>query len=350
MKTDKVYCMSSYLMYRYIADDSYAFSEKLKPNFYRMKFDQKPITNSDELEENLKKVLENEFVEGKTALMLSGGIDSAILAKLVPKGTIAYTLKCVANNALDETKKAAIYAKENGLEHRVIEVYWEDYLNFLPQLLINKGAPIHSIEPQIYKAALVAKKDGIENLIFGESADCLFGGLSGLFSGKWTLESFVDRYSFIMPSKVLKDYLIIDDPIKRFLMDDGIVDIVKFMREIFFFESMGSYTNPIDLVGINFIAPYAHAYPKNGLDLERIRKGENKYLIREIYKKYYPNEPSNEKTPMPRPVEQWLNSWDGPKRKEFKNIDINTFSGDQKWMIFCLEYFLNLLDKGITNI
>ena len=53
---------------------------------------------------------------------------------------------------------------------------------------------------------------------------------------------------------------------------------------------------------------------------------------------------------MPRPVEQWLNSWDGPKRKEFKNIDINTFSGDQKWMIFCLEYFLNLLDKGITNI
>lgn len=33
--------------------------------------------------------------------------------------------------------------------------------------------------------------------------------------------------------------------------------------------------------------------------------------------------------------------------EEFRDdININNFTGDQKWLIFCLEWFLNLHDEG----
>lgn len=52
-----------------------------------------------------------------TALVLSGGIDSAILAKFMPKGSIAYTFKCVVPGVqvTDETVIASKYAQECGL-------------------------------------------------------------------------------------------------------------------------------------------------------------------------------------------------------------------------------------------
>ena len=36
----------------------------------------------------------------------------------------------------------------------------------------------------------------------------------------------------------------------------------------------------------------------------------------------------------------------GPKRKEFRDdIEIKNFSGNQKWLLYCLERFLNNYDK-----
>ena len=47
-----------------------------------------------------------------------------------------------------------------------------------------------------------------------------------------------------------------------------------------------------------------------------------------------------------RPMDEWLYNWSGPKREEFiKGIDMSNFSGNQKWLIFCLEYFLNYFDN-----
>ena len=68
-----------------------------------------------------------------------------------------------------------------------------------------KNAPIHSIEVQIHKAALVAKRDGIDTLVFGEAADAVYGGLNGLLSQDWTIGQFIERYSFVMPYRVLKN-------------------------------------------------------------------------------------------------------------------------------------------------
>lgn len=48
---------------------------------------------------------------------------------------------------------------------------------------------------------------------------------------------------------------------------------------------------------------------------------------------------------MPRATEQWLKNY-VPKRKEFKTENINILTGDQKWLVYCLETFLNMYDKG----
>lgn len=45
---------------------------------------------------------------------------------------------------------------------------------------------------------------------------------------------------------------------------------------------------------------------------------------------------------MPRPVDEYFSKWEGPKRAEFKlELDMTHFSGNQKWLLYCLERFLN---------
>ena len=51
------------------------------------------------------------------------------------------------------------------------------------------------------------------------------------------------------------------------------------------------------------------------------------------------------KTPMPRPMSQWLANWEGPKREEFIPNSIRDLTGDQKWLVYVLEWFLNLLEE-----
>lgn len=345
---DKKYCMSSYLMFRTVLDNDRTFSENLKLNkFNGYDFEREPITNSIELETSLKRSVEQATVDGKCALALSGGIDSAILAKFMPKGSVAYTFKCVVPGieVTDETETAAKIARECGLEHRIIEIYWEDFEKFAPGLMKKKGAPIHSIEVQIYKAALKILEDGFERVIFGESADCLYGGLSNVLSRDWTVGEFIERFSFLMPYKVLKDYQVITKPFAEY-EKNGFAMVHEFYGNVFYYESVASYCNACECAGIDTVLPYAVTKMAVPLDYKRVRNGENKYLVREVFKRLYPNFTIPPKTPMPRPTNEWLRNWEGPKRNEFwRNCHVN-MTGDQKWMIYCLEWFLNLLDNG----
>lgn len=342
MIIDKKYCMSSFLMFRCIADENRTFSAGIVPQRFKPDKNRYLIKSSKDIDDAIKSVLK-EKVDDKTGIMLSGGIDSAILATYMPAGTKAYTLKCIADGAIDETEKAKEFAVKCNLVHRIVEVYWDDYIKFSPRLMKHKGAPIHSIEPQIYKAALQAKKDGIERLVFGESADAIFGGLDGLLSKDWKFDEFVDRYSYVKPDKVLKNPEIILEPYNRFQIGEY-VDAYRFISEFFFLESVASYTNACSLAGVEFIAPYVKMKLDAPLDIERIRSGDSKYLVRELFKKLYPNYVMAPKAPMPRPMSQWLANWDGPKREEFIANSTEGLKGDQKWLVYVLEWFLNLLD------
>ena len=107
----------------------------------------------------------------------------------------------------------------------------------------HKGAPIHSIEVQIYKAALEAKKDGIDTLIFGESADVNYGGMSNILSRDWTFDEFVERYSYVNPETVLLNPKFDKEPFRRYLNKDGTENVHNFLRNVFYQESMNSYLN-----------------------------------------------------------------------------------------------------------
>ena len=112
------------------------------------------------------------------------------------------------------------------------------------------------------------------------------------------------------------------------------------MNDVFSIESSSSYWNALTVAGMKYVDPYAKLKMGDDLDLVRVRNGESKYLIRELFKMKYPEYPVPEKVPMPRPVDEYFKNWEGPRRKEFiENLNISKFTGNQKWQIYCLERF-----------
>lgn len=95
MTIDRDYCMSSFLLYRRVVDPDKAFSAMGCPRTIPTSWSKVPVTTSEELEAHLRKRVSEATADGKAALALSGGIDSAVLAKFMPKGSTAYTFKCI---------------------------------------------------------------------------------------------------------------------------------------------------------------------------------------------------------------------------------------------------------------
>lgn len=344
---DKKYCMSSYLMYRRIHDHTKSFSETLKPRLFEVDFERESVFSSEDLEQKLRSQMQAACSDGKAVLALSGGIDSAILASMMPKGSMTYTFRCIVPgmHVTDESPQAKLYAKNNGLQNKTIDVYWEDFEKYAPILMKHKGAPIHSIEVQIYKAALHAKAAGYKRIVFGESADLNYGGLSSLLSKNLTVGDMLDRYAYILPYHVLRESEMVIEPIAKHARI-GFVDVHEFCRTDFFLEAMGSYTNACETAGLEVVMPYSRTWMGIPLDLERVRRGENKYLIREIFQRSYEGFTAPPKTPMPRPMNEWLKNWNGPKRPEFwENCVDERMTGDQRWLLWALERFLNMLEE-----
>lgn len=346
MIEDRKYCSSSYLMYRTIIDENKCFSFKLPVYKSSSPENRISVKNSMDLYESLKKQIDAIPNNKRIALALSGGIDSAIIAKLLPKNAITYTFKCVVPgiDVVDETPVAKKYAEECGLENKVVEIFWEDFEKYSPILMKKKGSPIHSIEVQIYKAALQAKEDGCDIFLFGESADVLYGGMSGLLSKDWTFGEFVDRYSYVKPYQVLKEYELELEPYKKYTVD-GIVDVHGFNSNIFYLESINSYINACNTADIECLMAFSNTILAEKLDLDLIRSGQNKYVVRGVFNKLYPTFEIPPKTPMPRPMNEWLKDWKGPTRKEFWSHCTDNMTGDQKWLVWCLEQFLNQVDE-----
>ena len=94
----------------------------------------------------------------------------------MPEGSKAYTFRCVVPGikVTDESERAGLIAEMCGLEHEVINIYWEDVIAVIDDLMRHKKAPVHSIEAQIYIAAVKAKHDGFIKFIFGEIADTVY--------------------------------------------------------------------------------------------------------------------------------------------------------------------------------
>lgn len=347
MSANKKYCMSSYLAFRYIEKDGVDFYEGMHHKNIEAVIDDKKILvyTADDIDEAIKKQIEK-FADKKKGIMLSGGMDSAIVASYL-KGCEAYTFRFLGGNfQSEELKRAEYYANYYGLKLHYVDISWDTVDKHLDAVMKAKCAPVHSIEPQILQAALQAKNDGIELMFVGESSDLVFGGMDKLLSRDWTLDDFKKRYIFTDPFDVLNDAESVDDVFERYRINNDKIDFLKFMDDIFSIESSSSYMNAFAVAGMDYYDPYAKLKMAEPLDLFRVRNGEPKYLIRELMHKKYPEIPVPNKVPMPRPVDEYFKSWTGPKRAEFKkDLDMSDFTGNQKWQMYCLERFLNNNEK-----
>lgn len=343
MAVDKNYCMSSYLAFRYIEKDDMDFYLGMHhKNICPIPDSEKTIVyTSDDIGKAIERQVE-QFSSKKKGIMLSGGMDSAIIASYM-KGSDAYTFRFLGGAfQSDELARAEYYADYYKLKLHYVDISWETVENYLDVVMQAKCSPVHSIEPQILQAALQAKDDGIEVMFIGESSDLVFGGMDLLLGKDWNFDEFVDRYIFTNPDSVLNESISVKDVFERYRIDNNKIDFLAFMDDIFSIESSSSYMNAFFVAGMSYYDPYARLKMAEALDLYRIRHGEPKYLIRELMCQRYPDIPVPNKIPMPRPVDEYFKMWKGPNRPEFKkDIKINEYSGNQKWQIYCLERFLN---------
>ena len=342
MAADKNYCMSSFLAFRYIVDGQKDFAPELRhKHFVQMPDERKiPVKSAQEID----RALEEQFRQlsgEKLGILLSGGMDSAILAAYMP-GADAYTFRFMGGEYQKaELNRAEYYADYYGLKLHYVDIDWQTVLKAVDPVMARKQAPVHSIEPQIYIGAMQAKDDGISKMIIGDASDYVFGGMDQLLSRDWKYEEFYQRFIYIDPERVLKDPVSMKPVFEPFRRGEEI-DFMGMMDSITVDESYASYENAFLAADMPYVDPYEPLKMDQPLDLSRVRNGESKYLIRELFRMKYPDYPVPEKVPMPRPVDLYFKDWQGPTRPEFReNLDMAGFTGNQKWLLWCLERFLN---------
>lgn len=345
---NKDFCLSSYIALRYLWKDGVDFFKGFHHrNFTPVaKNDQIAVKTSEDIDREIGRQFDTLYSKyDNIGILLSGGMDSANLASYLKPGSHAYTFTSATGVFDDDVKRAKYYCEKFGLVHHLIEITFDDYKNYTPIVMAAKEAPVHSIEPQIYKAAIEAKKDGVEMMIVGESADLIFGGMDKLITPEWDYEGFVKRYTFLEPELVLTHPVSQYELFEKYRTGQTGIDYMRFMDEVFSIESSGSYLNAFGVARLPYYDPYARLVMAEPLDINRVRNGEPKYLVRGLYAIKYPELEIPFKIPMPRPVDKIFENWEGPKRPEFRrDIPMAKLTGNQKWQLWCAQLFLNLFD------
>lgn len=342
---NKDFCLSSYMAFRYIWKDGVDFAEGFQHKNFRPVEDRNriPVRTSEDIDQEIQKQFDELYKKyANIGILLSGGMDSANLAAYLKPGSHAYTFNSTSGEFDADVERAKTYCKKLHLNHHLIDITMEDYENYTPIVMRYKFAPVHSIEPQIYKAAELAKQDGVQLMIVGESADLIFGGMDKLISPEWTFDAFTKRYTFLDPNLVLTTPIDQSELFERYRQGSTGINVLKFMDEVFSIESSSSYMNAFGAAWMPYYDPYAKLIMADPLDMNRVRNGEPKYLVRGLYAIKYPELEIPFKIPMPRPVDTIFKNWEGPSRPEFrKDIPINQLTGNQKWQLWCAQQLLN---------
>lgn len=344
----KDFCLSSYMAFRYIWKDGMDFYPGFTHrNFRPLQAEERiPVTTAADIDREIQQQIDALYQQyDSIGILLSGGMDSANIASYLKPGSHAYTFISSTGVFDDDAERAKQYCQKFQLQHHLIDITFDDYKKYTPIVMASKWAPVHSIEPQIYKAAIQAKKDGVQMILVGESADLIFGGMDKLITPEWTFDTFVKRYTFLEPSLVLRHPVSQNERFEPYRIGNNGIDVLRFMDDVFSIESSSSYLNAFAAAQLPYYDPYARLVMAEPLDMKRVRNGEPKYLVREFYAMKYPELPIPFKIPMPRPVDEIFKDWDGPSRPEFRSdIPMQTLTGNQKWQLWCAELFLNLFD------
>ncbi len=113
---NKKYCMSSYLAFRYIEKENMDFYSGMHHQNIKPLPDNQRILvrTADDIDNEIGKQME-QFKDKKKGILLSGGMDSAIVASYLP-GADAYTFRFLGGKyQSDELERARYYARYYGL-------------------------------------------------------------------------------------------------------------------------------------------------------------------------------------------------------------------------------------------
>ena len=147
---DKDFCLSSFLALRYVAKPNIMWADGVLPKFKSRNFSESDVVfNADEIDKSIQKQLEHIDLS-KTGIMLSGGMDSAILATYLPKGAKAYTMRTIADGSINEVEQAKFYADKLGLDLKVVDISCDDYLEDILSIVNHKKSRYYYIEEDIY--------------------------------------------------------------------------------------------------------------------------------------------------------------------------------------------------------
>lgn len=340
--------------------------------------------------DSIEKLAENK----KTAIMLSGGLDSSLVLamcrKLFPNKEIhAY---CAGFYGDDEFEYSRLIAKKFNSIYKEKVLYKEDYIgenSLLKPLILHKGEPLHPNEIALANMEEMAKEDGCEIVLSGEGADDIFGGYGqnlrmymNYESSQPFFEFFLDNYRYFTlkdRESIIRDkYLINDFELLEFYLNKKEIPI-DIQNKIFYFiqkiHTIGLIIRGTNAIKFNKLEP---AFPYLDLDLvnfvnylpfdykvhwkseEHKENSKNmnfrnisekmdvpKYILKKIAEKYLPFKIIyRPKKGFPVPFDKWfadLKEW--PLNKEiFKSNDISNFNGWKKFMLINLNTFIEEFD------
>ena len=341
-------CLSYYLGLRYLPFDGMEWEPGIGPALPPdVAASQIAVDTVDEVHAALKQMVEDAVRKHRLGILLSGGIDSAIVAAFLPPGAKAYTIDFSSVSGAKEAERAQRYAEAYRLDWKVVNVTWDDYLSFEPALMQRKKAPLHAVEVALHKAARLARKEGVDHLLVGNGADSTFGGMDKLLSRDWDYEAFVQRYTFIDPAAALQNPVDIHPAFEPYRRGDKI-DFVGFLKRVHGIGIIQAFQNSVASTGIDLVEPFENLKLKGPLDLERIRRGEPKYVLYDLFARLYPHLPAPRKVPFARPMDEWLAAYPGPTQPEFLDgLSMEKFTGDQKYLLRGLDRFLRWLQEGV---
>ncbi len=301
-----------------------------------------------------------------SAILLSGGMDSAILLPFMPKDTIAYTIYHEQLGDDNEISIARKYCEKFGIKHKVISVDPKDYFSCMDALMTQKKMPLSPAEPIFYLASKVGVSDGFTQVVTGAGADARLGGFNK-DRQKYTVKSYQKRLAktYVKPSKALNHFANIDSvlidyvkaahtkqsKIKNLLAKlipsnnkTKNIDTKRFLSDISY--ERFAYDNAIGLAGAEHISPLKEI--QYNIDEDRNKK-QPKYFIQDIYKDIYGYLPPKKKG-LQKP--SFLLKEYSPENFDLfkQDLDINKLTYDKKFLIYCLERFEKLRLDGKIEV
>ena len=269
VEMNKLEACSRYLMYRRV-------SHPKSKQYIK-------VSSSADILSHVQKEIDQLGSKGaKIGLLLSGGMDSAILAAFLPPGSVAYTFDYGEGDEYCEYDVASKYVRE-GVIHKKVSIGRDEFFSAAKELTALKQEPVVPHDPAIFIGCQKAKEDGVTHLMTGVGADGRLGGFAHFYKSS-NFDDFIKVLykQFVRPGKVLKSPVDVKYLLTPYV-SDGVVDVQRYLLEMGT-EGTAVY-DTIKASGINPVNLYTDmTYAGSFSQSEGLGKG----LIKEAFLNLYP--------------------------------------------------------------